>query len=79
MSINFAIVLILVGVYPVYMKIMIADRKAFDILSQLFMDYYLNAQLGEVRTLAILWMCIFQSEFEWFFQVLQREIGRAKS
>lgn len=54
MSINFAIVLILVGVYPVYMKIMIADRKAFDILSQLFMDYYLNAQLGEVRTLAIL-------------------------
>lgn len=54
MSINFAIVLILVGVYPVYMKIMITDRKAFDILSQLFMDYYLNAQLGEVRTLAIL-------------------------
>lgn len=46
MGINFAIVLTLVSVYPVYMKIMITDIKAFDILSQLSMDYYLNAQLG---------------------------------
>lgn len=41
--------------YPVYLEIMIMDeKKAFDILSHLFMDYYLNAQQGYVRILPIL-------------------------
>lgn len=41
--------------YPVYLKIMIMDeKKAFDRLSQLSMDYYLNAQQGYVRILPIL-------------------------
>lgn len=41
---------------PVYLKIMIIDekKKALAILSQLSMDYYLNAQQGYIRILPIL-------------------------